>query len=160
MLTRAGGRSMAAVVTLAAVLVLILFSSCSRSEQDDSRDVAEQADLTAAADTTEAAGVESDAALPRLLDLGADKCIPCKMMIPIIEELRETYEGELQVDFIDVWKDRSAGEQYGVRVIPTQIFFAPDGSELFRHQGFLSREDILAKWSELGYAFNETVEEN
>ncbi len=81
------------------------------------------------------------------------------MMAPILEELRETYAGELDVIFIDVWKDRSAGEQYEVRVIPTQIFLAPDGSELFRHQGFLSREDIMAKWSELGYEFGETAGE-
>jgi thioredoxin len=89
--------------------------------------------------------------IPRLLDLGADKCIPCKMMAPILEELKEEYAGRLEVVFIDVWKDNTAGRQYGIRAIPTQIFFAPDGSELFRHEGFYSREDILSKWNELGY---------
>ncbi len=163
MLMRVNGRSVAVAVTLIAMLAATLLSSCSepaREEQTDSPEVVAPADLTAAADVTGAAVVESDAALPRLLDLGADKCVPCKMMAPILEELRETYQEELEIVFIDVWKDRSAGEQYGVRVIPTQIFFAPDGSELFRHQGFLAREDILAKWSELGYTLSETVEEN
>jgi thioredoxin 1 len=89
--------------------------------------------------------------IPRLLDLGADKCVPCKMMAPILDELKEEYKGRLEVVFIDVWKDNSAGGQYGIRAIPTQIFFAPDGSELFRHEGFYSRDDILSKWSELGY---------
>ena len=88
--------------------------------------------------------------LPRLVDLGADKCIPCKMMAPILEELKKTYAGRLQVDFIDVWKNQGAGEEYGVRVIPTQIFFSADGQELFRHEGFFSKEDILGQWAKLG----------
>ena len=92
--------------------------------------------------------------IPTLLDLGADKCVPCKMMAPILDELRETYSGRLDVVFIDVWKDRDAAREYGVSVIPTQVFLDADGKELFRHQGFMSREDILAKWAELGYEFD------
>lgn len=90
------------------------------------------------------------AALPRLLELGSDKCIPCKAMAPILEALKAAYAGKLQVDFIDVWKDDGAAKQYGVKIIPTQIFFSPDGQELFRHQGFFSQEDILSKWAALG----------
>jgi thioredoxin 1 len=89
--------------------------------------------------------------LPRLVDLGADKCIPCKMMKPVLEELDAEYKGKLQVEFYDVWKDPAPGQQYGIRVIPTQIFFNPDGKELFRHEGFFSKEDILAKWKKLGF---------
>ena len=100
-------------------------------------------------------GADSGRGVPTLLDLGADKCVPCKMMAPILDELRETYEGELSVVFIDVWKDRDAARQYGVSVIPTQIFLDADGAELFRHQGYYSREDILAKWKELGYGLGE-----
>jgi thioredoxin len=91
------------------------------------------------------------AALPTLIDLGADKCVPCKMMAPILDGLREEYAGRMDVIFIDVWKDRAAGEPYNIQSIPTQIFLSPDGTELFRHTGFYAREDILAKWSELGY---------
>ena len=89
--------------------------------------------------------------LPALIDLGADKCIPCQMMAPILDELKEEYQGKLTVTFIDVWKDPAPGRKYGIRAIPTQIFISPDGTELFRHEGFYSREDILAKWRELGY---------
>lgn len=104
------------------------------------------------AETSQAdeAPVAQETALPRLLDLGADKCVPCKMMAPILEEMKETYAGTLTVDFIDVWKDPAAAQPYGIRVIPTQIFLSADGTELFRHEGFFSREDILAKWRELG----------
>lgn len=92
------------------------------------------------------------ARLPRLLDLGATKCVPCKLMAPILEEMKTTYAGVLQVDFIDVWEDPSAGQAHGISSIPTQIFFAPDGKELFRHEGFYAQEDMLAKWKALGFA--------
>lgn len=93
---------------------------------------------------------QSPAALPRLLDLGAGKCIPCKMMAPILEELRKEYAGRMAVEFIDVWQNPDGGKKYGIRIIPTQIFFDASGKELFRHEGFYSKDDILAKWKELG----------
>jgi thiol-disulfide isomerase/thioredoxin len=93
--------------------------------------------------------------LPRLIDLGADKCVPCKMMAPILEELKEEYRGMFEVIFIDVWKDPQPGRQYKIRVIPTQIFLDGSGNELFRHEGFFSKQDILNKWSELGIAVQE-----
>ncbi len=88
--------------------------------------------------------------LPRLVDLGADKCIPCKMMAPVLEELREQYKGRLDVVFLDVWKNPNVSKQYGIQVIPTQIFYDATGKERFRHEGFFSKDDILAKWRELG----------
>lgn len=90
------------------------------------------------------------AALPRLVDLGADKCIPCKAMAPILEELKNEYAGVFAVEFIDVWKKPEAAEPYDIQLIPTQIFFDANGKELFRHQGFYAKEGILAKWKELG----------
>lgn len=93
--------------------------------------------------------------LPRLIDLGADKCIPCKMMAPILEQLKEDYEGQFEVVFIDVWKNPTAGRQWRIRVIPTQIFLDGSGKELFRHEGFFSKQDILNKWAELGIEVQE-----
>ena len=89
-------------------------------------------------------------ALPKLIDLGANKCIPCKMMAPILEELKTEYASQLTVEFIDVWKDPDAGKPYKIEIIPTQIFFDASGKELFRHVGFFAKADILAKWKELG----------
>ena len=88
--------------------------------------------------------------LPRLLDLGADKCIPCKMMAPLLEELKTTYNGKLQVDFIDIWKNPGEANKYKISIIPTQIFYDASGKELFRHEGFFSKEDILGTWKEFG----------
>jgi len=92
--------------------------------------------------------------LPRLVDLGADTCIPCKAMAPILLELRSEYAGRMQVDFIDVWKDPSAGDPYSIYAIPTQIFFDGNGKELTRHEGFISKADILATWKRFGYDFS------
>jgi thioredoxin 1 len=89
-------------------------------------------------------------ALPRLVDLGAGKCIPCKLMAPILEDMKKTYAGKLDVQFIDVWENPTAGEKYGIRVIPTQLFYDAAGKELFRHEGFFGKDDILAKWKEFG----------
>jgi thioredoxin 1 len=90
------------------------------------------------------------AKLPKLMDLGADKCIPCKMMAPILAEFKRDYADQFVTEFIDVWKNPDPGRQYGIRAIPTQIFFDADGKELFRHEGFFGREDMLNKWKELG----------
>jgi thioredoxin 1 len=93
------------------------------------------------------------AALPRLVDLGADKCLPCKMMAPVLKELKKEYAGRMEVQFIDVWKAPDAGKAYHINLIPTQIFFDASGNELFRHEGFYSKADMLAKWKELGVEF-------
>jgi len=90
---------------------------------------------------------------PRLIDFGSKECIPCKMMAPILEELKTEYAGRLRVEFVDIWlpENKPIAREYDIRIIPTQVFLAPDGRELWRHEGFLSKEAILAKWKELGY---------
>lgn len=102
--------------------------------------------------------VQQGKALPRLVDLGATKCIPCKMMAPILEELKKTYSGRMDVQFIDVWQNPDAGKKYGINVIPTQIFYDAAGKELFRHEGFFGKDDILAKWKELGVDLSPSAE--
>lgn len=88
--------------------------------------------------------------LPTLIDLGSSTCIPCKMMAPILEELKKEYKGRFEVVFIDVWENPDAAKKFGIKIIPTQIFYDASGKELFRHEGFYSKEDILGKWKELG----------
>ena len=77
------------------------------------------------------------------------------MMAPILESLKKDFVGRMQVDFVDVWQNPEAGKQYAIKLIPTQIFFNAAGKELFRHEGFFAKEDILAKWKELGIDFDE-----
>lgn len=91
--------------------------------------------------------------LPKLVDFGAENCIPCKKMAPLLEDLRVEYEGVMDVVFIDVRKEENKQQalKYGIKTIPTQIFYDSDENELWRHVGFISKEDILKKWKELGF---------
>jgi len=90
------------------------------------------------------------AKLPRIVDVGADKCIPCIRMAPELENLKKEYDGVLEVEFVDVWKRPDDAKPYKVRGIPTQIFYDANGVERARHFGFISKDDILAKFKELG----------
>lgn len=85
-----------------------------------------------------------------MLDLGATECIPCKMMAPIMEELEKEYRGKAAIVFIDVWKHRDQGSKFGIRAIPTQIFYDKNGKEVYRHEGFMDKETIVAILQKLG----------
>jgi len=88
--------------------------------------------------------------LPKLVDVGAAKCIPCKMMAPVLDELAKEYRGKLKVVVIDLSENPEAASKYGVRMIPTQIFYDRSGKEFYRHMGFFSKEDILKTFEEHG----------
>lgn len=77
-----------------------------------------------------------------MVDLGADKCIPCKLMTPILKKLAAEYEGKAAIVFIDVWKNPDQAKKYGIRTIPTQIFFDESGKERYRHLGFMDENEI------------------
>jgi thioredoxin 1 len=113
-------------------------------------------EITASADDTEQPDRLVTENLPMLIDLGSDECIPCKEMAPILEELKTEYAGNFKVEFMDVRKDPLSGTIYNIKLIPTQIFFDASGKELFRHEGFYSKNDILSKWKELGFEMTQT----
>ncbi len=56
-----------------------------------------------------------------MVDLGANKCMVCKMMSSIVESLRKQYKGKADIVFIDVWKHPGEGQKFGIKLIPTQI---------------------------------------
>ncbi|MBB1094438.1 thioredoxin family protein [Rhodopseudomonas palustris] len=85
-----------------------------------------------------------------MVDLGAKKCVPCKMMAPIMEELEKEYQDRAAVIFIDVWEYPDAGKKYGISVIPTQIFYDASGKEMLRHEGFYDKAAIIAELTKLG----------
>ncbi len=149
-------------VLVAAVLVLVVGVAWFRSARGGGGDSAPPgaSDVTPAVPGSNPEGSGSTdggtpaavatAKLPRVVDVGADKCIPCKMMAPILVELRQEYEGRVIVEFVDVWKDPKAGDPYKIRMIPTQVFYDAEGNEVWRHEGFLPKEDFIAKFAELG----------
>lgn len=141
------------VITLAVVAAaaLAFVAKQNRSAKSSPGTEAVVAALPPASSATNAALVPvAVAKLPKLIDLGAGKCIPCKLMAPILVDLRKEYAGRMEVVFIDVWENPDAGKQYGIEVIPTQIFYDAEGKELTRHVGFFGKEDILGQWKELG----------
>jgi thioredoxin 1 len=104
------------------------------------------------ADTT---NLHSSSELPvkgmvTMIDLGAEKCIPCKLMAPIMAKLEKAYAGRAAIVFIDVWKNEEQVGRFGIRAIPTQVFFNENGKEVYRHVGFMSEEDIVAQLEKMG----------
>ena len=85
-----------------------------------------------------------------MVDLGADRCVPCKMMAPIIEKVKKDYEGRAAIIFLDVWKNPGLGKQFGIRAIPTQIFYDHEGKEAYRHAGFMDEKSIVTMLQKLG----------
>jgi thioredoxin 1 len=81
--------------------------------------------------------------LVTFIELGADRCIPCKKMQPIMKEIAETFVDRVQVVFYDVWKDSAPAEKYGIQLIPTQVFVDQKGKEISRHVGFFPKKEIL-----------------
>jgi len=87
-----------------------------------------------------------------MIDLGAKKCIPCKMMAPILTKLEKAYIGKADIIFIDVWENKHPAQRFKIRTIPTQIFFNAQGEEVYRHVGFLDEKSIVEQLAKMGVA--------
>lgn len=88
--------------------------------------------------------------LVTFIELGADRCVPCKAMQPIMKEIAEEYAEKIQVVFYDVWKDPKPARHYRIQLIPTQVFIDQEGKEIFRHVGFYPKHEILEMLKEKG----------
>ena len=79
------------------------------------------------------------------IELGSTRCVPCRQMQPIIDEIEREYADKVKVIFYDVWTDagKPYAQQYKIKLIPTQVFLDKDGVEYFRHQGFFPKEEIV-----------------
>ena len=85
-----------------------------------------------------------------MIDLGSKSCIPCKMMAGTLVKLKKMYKDKAAIIFIDIYKNRDQASRFGIRAIPTQIFFDEDGEEVYRHIGFMAEADIVAQLTEMG----------
>jgi len=141
----------AVVVVALAVAVIAVVATKHRARRDAAPAANEQNETISWNSLADGNDVSAhDEPLPRLVDVGAGTCIPCKKMMPVLAELKTEYAGSLQVEYYNVNDDPNAIAEYDVTIIPTQIFYDVSGRELFRHTGFLGKKDILAKWNELG----------
>ena len=90
------------------------------------------------------------AGMVTLIDLGAGSCIPCKMMAPVLERLEKKYRDRAAIVFIDIRKDKDPATRFGIKAIPTQIFFDPEGKEIYRHVGYMSEKNIVSQLKKMG----------
>ena len=92
----------------------------------------------------------AESPLPKLLDFGRGKCIPCKAMAPILKELSEEYNNRVVIKIIEIDQERELTEANKIRLIPTQLFFDSKNKEVLRHEGFMSKEDIKKVFEKMG----------
>ena len=99
----------------------------------------------AKADQNKQGAAEEITYLVTFVELGSVRCIPCKMMQPIMKDIEKDYAGQVKVVFYDVWTPEGEpfGQTYKIRVIPTQVFLDKEGKEYFRHEGFFPKEDLV-----------------
>ncbi|MGA2955697.1 MAG: thioredoxin domain-containing protein [Thermodesulfobacteriota bacterium] len=89
---------------------------------------------------------------PFLVDFGANSCMPCRQIRPILKEIEKEYTGKAQVLVVDVYKYQDLAQDYRVSLIPTLVFFDKGGKEVFRHVGAWDKASIVGKLIEAGAA--------
>ena len=134
---------------LAISLVLLFVTSVAISK--------ETKDRNSDSNYTSENGQELNSSKPKIIEFGSDTCIPCKMMDEVLEELRDEYSSDLDVEFIHA-KNEDMVKKYGINAIPTQIFFDQYGKEIFRHSGFFSTQEIVDTFNEMGIDLDKNNE--
>ncbi|MGB6122463.1 MAG: thioredoxin family protein [Bacteroidota bacterium] len=78
------------------------------------------------------------------VELGSVKCIPCRMMQPVMASIEKKYGEQIHVIFYDIGvpDQRKRAEAYNIRLIPTQVFLDGQGKEVLRHEGFFPEAEI------------------
>jgi len=87
---------------------------------------------------------------PVLVDFGANSCVPCRQMRPVLKEVGKEYSEKAKVLVIDVYKNQNLAQDYKVFMLPTLVFFDSKGKEAFRNVGMMEKEKIVGKLKEIG----------
>jgi len=87
---------------------------------------------------------------PVLVDFGANSCVPCRQMRPILKEVSNEYAEKAVVLVIDVYKYQNLAREHKIQMLPTLVFFDSKGKEVFRQVGIMDKEKIVAKLKEIG----------
>jgi len=89
---------------------------------------------------------------PLLVDFGANNCVPCRQLRPILKDIGKEQSGKAEILIIDVYKFKSLAAEHKIQVVPTLIFFDKTGKEVYRHMGAWDKESIVKKLAEIGAA--------
>ena len=87
---------------------------------------------------------------PTLVDFGANSCVPCRQMRPILKDIGTEYAEKAKVLVIDVYKYQNLAREYKIMLLPTLVFFDSKGKEVFRQVGIMEKEKIVSKLKEIG----------
>ncbi len=79
---------------------------------------------------------------PVLVDFYADWCGPCKMLAPILKNVKQDLKDSIKIVKIDVDKNQVLASKYQVRGVPTMMLFK-NGKQLWRQSGVLQKHDII-----------------
>lgn len=129
------------------IAIILLFSACKPTANTASP--SETQKYSKAED--EAASIEKSP-IVTFVELGSTTCIPCKQMQPIMKEIEKEYPADVKVIFYDINipSEKEKAMNYGIRVIPTQVFLDKDGNEFYRHEGFFPKEELVKILKEKG----------
>jgi thioredoxin 1 len=83
--------------------------------------------------------------LPAIVEFGAETCASCREMKVVLDRVARRTQGRAHVLVIDISKDWEAAQMFRIQLMPTQVFFGPDGREIGRHMGKLSEAEVIAR---------------
>lgn len=78
-----------------------------------------------------------------LVDFFATWCQPCKMMHPVLEQVKATLGDKIRIIKVDIDKHNGTAAAYGIQSVPTLMLFRK-GEMLYRQSGAMSKADLLA----------------
>ena len=82
--------------------------------------------------------------LPTIAEFGAATCASCREMKVVLDRVALRTQGRAHVLVIDIRKDKEAAQAFRIQLMPTQVFFGPDGHEIGRHMGKLTEAEVIA----------------
>ncbi len=100
---------------------------------------------------TQAQGAAPAPGKPALYEFGAKTCIPCQQMKQVMADLKASHGNQVEFRMVYMDENRPMFGQYQIVAIPTQVFLNPEGKEVDRHLGALTKEEVLQKLKQLKF---------
>jgi thioredoxin 1 len=122
------------------LFIIFMLFSCKKANGDENKNLKDSSS-DSIVKTSESKDIKYKVTF---IEIGSVKCIPCKAMQPVMKQIEEKFKSQVKVVFYDVWTEKEAprAQEFGIRVIPTQVFLDADGKEFFRHEGYFPFEEL------------------